>query len=114
MSGIQILNFIDLFIIVGKSSLLWWFGPFNFNFKLGVIFYSKLQWTEHVAKCSSKALKALNAIKLIKRYFTKTELLQLITSKVLSILYYNLEIWHLPNLKRNLKQKLLSVSANAI
>ena len=59
-------------------------------------------------------LKALNAIKLIKRYFTKTELLQLITSNVLSILYYNSEIWHLPNIKSNLKQNLLSVSANAI
>ena len=81
---------------------------------LGVIFDTKLQWTEHVGKCCSKALKALNAIKLIKRYFTKDELLQLITSNVLSILYYNSEIWHLPNLKGNLKQKLLSVSAKAI
>ena len=51
---------------------------------------------------------------MIKRYFNKDELLQLITSNVLSILYYNSEIWHLPNLKGNLKQKLLSVSAKAI
>ena len=89
------------------------------NFKkvinaLGIVFNSKLQWSEKAANASSKALKALNAIKLIKRYFTRTELLQLITSNVYPILYYNSEIWHLPSLKNNLKQKLLSVSARAI
>ena len=47
-------------------------------------------------------------------FFNKTELLQLITSNVFSILYYNLEIWHLPSLKTGLKQKLISVSAKAI
>ena len=61
---------------------------------LGIIFDSKLQWSDQVANASSKALKALNAIKIIKRYFNKRELLQLITSDVYSILYYNSEIWH--------------------
>ena len=42
------------------------------------------------------------------------ELLQLITSNYYSILYYNSEIWHLPSLNVNLKQKLLSSSAKAI
>ena len=40
--------------------------------------------------------------------------MQLITSNVFSILYYNSEIWHLPSLKAPLKQKLLSVSARAL
>ena len=62
----------------------------------------------------TKALKALNAIKLIKKYLNKTEILQLITSNVYSVLYYNSEIWHLPNLKSSLKQKLLNVSARAL
>ena len=31
-----------------------------------------------------------------------------------SILYYNSEIWHLPTLKTELKQKLISISARAI
>ena len=35
-------------------------------------------------------------------------------SNYYSVLYYNSEIWHLPTLKPNLKQKLLSASANAI
>ena len=81
---------------------------------LGVIFDSKMQWSDHVAYASSKALKASNAIKLIKRYFNKKEILQLITSNVFSTLYYNSEIWHLPSLKNNLRQKLLSVSARAL
>ena len=35
-------------------------------------------------------------------------------SSVYSILYYNLEIWHLPTLKTELKSKLISISARAI
>ena len=31
-----------------------------------------------------------------------------------SILYYNSEIWHLPSLKKELKKKLISISARAI
>ena len=81
---------------------------------LGVTFDSKLQWGNHVASTSNKALKALNAIRIIKKFFNKKELLQLITSNVLSILYYNSEIWHLPTLKTELKQKLISISARAI
>ena len=81
---------------------------------LGVTFDSKLQWCDHIAIASNKALKALTAIRIIKKYFIKKELLQLITSNVLSILYYNSEIWHLPSLKADLKQKLISVSARAI
>ena len=81
---------------------------------LGVIFGSKLQWTEQVANASSNALKAIGAIKLIKRFFNKKEILQLITSNVYSVLYYNSKIWHISSLKNNLKQKLLSVSAKAL
>ena len=38
----------------------------------------------------------------------------MITSNVFFILYYNSEIWHLPSLKSELKQKLVSISARAI
>ena len=73
-----------------------------------------MQWAPQVANCLSKSTKALNAIKLIKRYFSKKELLQLITSNVFSIMYYNSEIWHLPTLNLALKRKLFSASAGAI
>ena len=81
---------------------------------LGVIFDSKLQWAPQVSHCVTKSLNALNAIKLIKRFFKRDELLQLVTSNFYSILYYNSEIWHLPNLNNSLKSKLISASARAL
>ena len=81
---------------------------------LGVSFDSKLQWCSHIAATSNKALKALNAIRIIKKIFNKKEILELVTANVLSILYYNSEIWHIPSLKTDLKQKLISISAKAI
>ena len=81
---------------------------------LGVIFDQKLQWSEHIAHAISKANKSLVALRMIKKYFTTKELLQLITSNFYSILYYNSELWHVHSLKNGLKQKLLSSSAKAI
>ena len=81
---------------------------------LGVIFDSKLQWADHIAQTITKSLSALNAIRLIRKFFTQKELFQLITSNFYSILYYNSDIWHLPSLKVTLKQKLLSTSAKAL
>ena len=81
---------------------------------LGVIFDSKLLWCSQVANSVRKANSALNAIKLIKRFFTEKELLGLVTSNFYSILYYNSEIWHHQKLSPILKQRLLSASAGAL
>ena len=81
---------------------------------LGVIFDSKLQWSEQISHTIKRSMNALNAIRLIRHYFKKDELLQLVTSNFYSILFYNSEIWHLPSLKSTLKQKLLSASAKAL
>ena len=81
---------------------------------LGVIFDSKLNWVEHISTSLFKANRALNAVKLIRRYFTCKELLTIVTANVFSVMYYNSEIWHVPCLKGNLKQKLLSASAKTI
>ena len=81
---------------------------------LGVIFDSKLQWSDQVAHSIKRSMNALNAIRLIRRFFKRDELLNLLTSNFYSILYYNSEIWHLPSLKPTLKQKLLSASARAL
>ena len=81
---------------------------------LGVTFDSRLTWSIHISNQINKANKALYAIKLIKKYFTQTEILTLITSNYFSILYYNSEIWHLPTLNPEIKQHLLSASANAL
>ena len=81
---------------------------------LGVVFDSKLNWAKHIANQINKANRALHAIKLIRRYFSKNEILQLLTSNFYSILFYNSEVWHIPHLKPPLKQLLLSASANAL
>ena len=81
---------------------------------LGVIFDSKLQWSDQISHTIKRSMNALNAIRLIRRFFKKDELLQLVTSNFYSILFYNSEIWHLPSLKSTLKQKLLSTSAKAL
>ena len=81
---------------------------------LGVIFDTKLQWSDHVSHAIKRSMTALNAIRLIRKFFTKKELLSLVTSNFYSILYYNSEIWHLPILKSTLKQNLLSASAKAL
>ena len=60
---------------------------------LGVQFDSKLTWEEHVNNTINKSKKALHAIRLIKKYFNKQELLNLLTSNFYSILYYSWEIW---------------------
>ena len=81
---------------------------------LGVSFDSKLNWQSQVEQTIQKSRRALHAINLIKRYFNKKELLQLVTSNYYSILYYNSEIWHIPSLTLNLKKNLLSASAAAL
>ena len=81
---------------------------------LGVDFDSRLQWNEHVARIIKKTESALHCIRQIKYFFTPSELLQIITSNVYSILYYNSEIWNIPTLHREMKQKLLAISASAL
>ena len=81
---------------------------------LGVEFDSKLTWSNHIAKQINKAKSALHAINMIKKYFTQSETLMLLTANFYSILYYNSEIWHLPTLKPELNQMLLAASANAL
>ena len=78
---------------------------------LGVLFDSKLQWQPQVSNTISKSKRALHALTMIRKYFNKEQLLNIITSCYYSILYYNSEIWHLPQLSPQLKQNLLAASA---
>ena len=81
---------------------------------LGLIFDSKLTWGPQVASAISKSTRALNALRLISRFFNRKELIQLVTSNVYSVLFYNSEVWYLNNLKLNLKKSVLSASAKAL
>ena len=81
---------------------------------LGVTFDSKLRWSTHINKAIGKANKALNAIKLIRNFFTTTELVSLITSNFYSVLYYNSEVWHVHSLKQYDKKQLFNASSRAL
>ena len=73
-----------------------------------------MKWTQQIANTIKKSKSALNAIKLIRKYFSQTEIKTLITLNFFSIFYNNSEIWHLPILSPKLKQIPLSDSANAL
>ena len=81
---------------------------------LGVLFDTKLTWIPQINQTISKANSALHAIRLIKKHFSAMETKQMITANFFSVLYYNSEIWQLPSLPPQAKQKLLSASANAL
>jgi hypothetical protein len=65
---------------------------------LGITFDSKLQWGSQVSKTIRGANTSLQAIKLLGKYFTTPEIVQLLTSNVYSRFYYGSEIWHIPTL----------------
>ena len=79
-----------------------------------MLFDSKLTWDAHVASAIKKAKKSLFALRLLKKYFNFTEMRTLLDSNFYSILYYNSVIWLTPGLNSNLKQSLMSISANAL
>jgi hypothetical protein len=84
---------------------------------LGVLFDYKLHWGHHIKQViyrANKVLSAISAIKLIRKLFNTPELINLATSNFYSILFYNSEMWHLPNLNFNLKHALFVVSANCL
>ena len=81
---------------------------------LGVIFDSKLQWSNQVSQAVSKSKRALHGIRLIKKYLTKDETRMLLTANFYSVLFYNCEIWMSEGLHARQKQLLLSASANAL
>ena len=81
---------------------------------LGITFDSRLQWSSQVSRAIRGANTSLQAIKLIRKYFTTPEIVQLLTSNFFSKFYYGSEIWHIPTLNQKCKKMLLSASANAL
>jgi hypothetical protein len=81
---------------------------------LGVTFDTKLNWQLHIANAIFKARKALFALRLLKRFFSNDEMRTLLDAHFYSVLYYNAAIWLTPSLSPDMKQNLLSISANAL
>jgi hypothetical protein len=81
---------------------------------LGVIFDNRLTWDNHIDKAILKSRSTLQAMKMVKKYFTCDELLKLITSNVYSRLYYASQVWLIPNLKEKMFKKLFSHSGKIL
>jgi hypothetical protein len=81
---------------------------------LGVIFDVRLKWNEQVAKAIEKSKRSLNALKLLRKYFSTKELIKLVTSNYFSILLYNLELWYSPDLNEALKHSLFVAFAKEL
>ena len=81
---------------------------------LGLTFDSRLNWAPQVSRAIKSANISLQAIRMINKYFTTPEIVQLLTSYFYSKLYYGSEIWQIPKLNQNCKKQLLTASANAL
>jgi hypothetical protein len=62
-----------------------------------------LQWSDHIISAINRANGLLNAIKIIRFFFIKSKMINLVKSNFYSILFYNSEVWHIPNLSQDLK-----------
>jgi hypothetical protein len=81
---------------------------------LGVEFDSRLSWEAHIQGSISGANRALQGIRIIKRFFTKTECVQLLTSFYYSKLYYGSHAWLNDSVKKRHMQCLNSASGRAL
>ena len=81
---------------------------------LGVIFDSKLTWNCHVTHCINKAKRKLYGLRLFRSFFEPKDMRTLLDSYFYSTLYYNANVWLTTELNSQLKQSLLSISANAL
>ena len=81
---------------------------------LGMIFDSKLRWNEQVEKTIKAANTGLHGLRMIRKYFTVSEMKSMVTAVFMSRLYYGAEVWHIPGLTRILQKKIKLASANAL
>ena len=84
---------------------------FNLPFAEGAEF---TEWKIDAFTNQATPAGLLCAIKLIRKFFTTKELIQIATATVFSILYYNSESWHMQSLKQSIKQKIMSSSAGVL
>ena len=60
---------------------------------LGVIFDTKLTWSNHIAFSTAKASRTMHALKFVSGYFNEEERRKLITAFVYGSLLYGSEVW---------------------
>jgi hypothetical protein len=68
----------------------------------------------HITSAVNRANSSLKAIKIIRKFFNTSELINLITNNFYSVLYYKSEVWNIPSLGQDLKHSLFLASARAL
>jgi hypothetical protein len=81
---------------------------------LGILMDNRLSWDKQVDKAITESRKALQAVRVVRRFFNREETKKLVTSLVYSRLYYASEVWLLPTLKEELFKKLYSQSGKIL
>jgi hypothetical protein len=81
---------------------------------LGLIFDSRLNWYKQTTTAIEKANKAKQGLKLIAKFFTTEEMIQLSTSLFYSRLYYGAKVWLSSALAAPLKKKLWQASSKML
>jgi len=81
---------------------------------LRIILDTNLKWEEHVAHASKQCDRMNMGFCLLKKFFNKTELLQLATSMYYSKLYYASEVWLWPNCPTKILKTLRATSAKIL
>ena len=81
---------------------------------LGIQFDNRLTWKEQIDNAIVKSRRSIHALKTLRKYFTDSEMLKLVTSNVYSKLYYGSLVWLIPNLKEKLFSKLYSHSGQIL
>jgi hypothetical protein len=81
---------------------------------LGVLLDNLLSWDRQVEKVIIESRKALQAMKVVREYFSTEERVKLVTATVFSSQYYASEAWLLPKLKEELFRKLSSQSVKIV
>ena len=81
---------------------------------LGIYFDSKLCWHEHVTRSVFSANSAKQTLSIISKYFSSSELLQLLTAYFYSRLYYGAKVWLHSGLSLYLKKKLWKASSHML
>jgi len=81
---------------------------------LGVILDSNLNWEPHVINVRRTCEKTNMGFNILKKYFTRDELITLATSMYYSKMYYAAEVWLLPTLSVKLQRILLHCSAKVL
>ena len=81
---------------------------------LGVLFDQKLKWNFHIEEVIKQCKKRMQALRLIRRFFTAEEMLQAVNGLFYSKMYYSACVWLIPYVIKRCLKRLYSMSGNML